>query len=275
MVVDLRGSTSCGNDGLSGVWVETLFRELIFVLKLHGFRFYASGSQERSSVCGGTKRRRLQLAASFACPAVCAAYTVHCGASLALALKGNQDALLTLLPDVSDVCRVLVSLMTAVHGALNGAKVFSLLRHSAAAMSKRQSSSVVHYIKASSWSSVRRSVLVSSAFALLSWLVFVGLRISTLRRRGLRVYCQSYLYGFDLSGGDGGAVAYVLPALDALLYGVILVVPRWGIALHVSLCHFLAAMGEQLSDSVREAGEPQGRLVGAAEAVAFLFILFF
>ncbi|KAL1484011.1 hypothetical protein MTO96_032829 [Rhipicephalus appendiculatus] len=266
-VVDLPGPTSRGNDGVNGVWVETLFRELLFVMKLHGLRFYASGSEERSSVSGGTKRQRLQLAASFASPAVCAAYVVHCGASLALAMKSNQDAMMTLLPDVSDVCRVLVSFMTAAHGALNGAKVFSLLRRSAAAMSERQSSSVVHSMKPSSWSSVRRSVLASSSFALLSWLVFVGLRVSALRRRGLLAYCQSYLYGFDLSGGDGGPAAYVLPAMDALLYGVILAVPRWSIALHVSLCHFLGAMGEQVSDSVRHAAEPQGRLIQAAELV--------
>ncbi|KAH7956875.1 hypothetical protein HPB52_013114 [Rhipicephalus sanguineus] len=266
-VVDLPGPTSRGNNGISGVWVETLFRELFFVLKLHGLRFYASGLEERSSVSGTTKRRRLQLvrAAAFAGPTVCAAYVVHCAASLALALKSNQDAMMTLLPDVSDVCRVLVSFMTAAHGALNGAKVFSLLRRSAAAMSETHSSSIVHSMKPSSWSAVRRTVLASSSFALLSCLVFVGLRVSTLRRRGLRAYCQSYLYGFDPSGGDGGPAAYALPALDALLYGVILAMPRWSIALHVSLCHFLGAMGEQVSDCVRLAAEPQGRLLGAAE----------
>ncbi|XP_070389088.1 uncharacterized protein [Dermacentor albipictus] len=186
-------------------------------------------------------------------------------ASLYLALKRDQDTIMAVVPDVSDLCRALVSSLTAVHGALNGARVSALLRHSAAAMFGRQPSTSVHLAKPSKWSAMRRIVMASSGFALLSWVVFVGLRISTLRRRGPREYCVSYLYGFDPYGGDGGPAVYVVPALDALLYGAIMAVPRWSIALHVSLCLFLGAMAEQLSDSVRQAAEPQERQLAAAE----------
>ncbi|XP_065289035.1 uncharacterized protein [Dermacentor albipictus] len=266
-VVDFPEPPSNSDLENNSVWVDALFKELFWVLKLHGLPFSGSGHGGQSSAGGIKKRRRLLLerAAAFACPAVCAAYAVHCMASLYLALKRDQDTIMAVVPDVSDLCRALVSSLTAVHGALNGARVSALLRHSAAAMFGRQPSTSVHLAKPSKWSAMRRIVMASSGFALLSWVVFVGLRISTLRRRGPREYCVSYLYGFDPYGGDGGPAVYVVPALDALLYGAIMAVPRWSIALHVSLCLFLGAMAEQLSDSVRQAAEPQERQLAAAE----------
>ncbi|KAH7959885.1 hypothetical protein HPB49_014698 [Dermacentor silvarum] len=265
-VVDFPEPPSDGDLAENSVWVDALFKELFWVLKLHGLRFSGSGSGGQSSVSG--VKKRLERAATLACPTVCAAYAAHCMATLLLALKRDQDAMTTVLPDVSDLCRALVSFLTAAHCALNGARVSSLLRHSAAAMFGQQSSTTVRFVRPSSWSAMRRTVIASSGFALLSWVVFVGLRVSTLRRRGLRAYCASYLYGFDPSGGDGGPAVYVVPALDALLYGAIMAVPRWSIALHVSVCRFLGAMGEQLSASVRLAAEPQGRQLGAAEVRA-------
>ncbi|XP_072142853.1 uncharacterized protein [Dermacentor andersoni] len=266
-VVDFPEPPSNSDLPDNSVLVDALFKELFWVLKLHGLPFSGSRPGEQSSVGGIKKRRRLLLerAAAFACPTVCAAYAVHCTASLYLALKRDQDTMMAVVPDVSDLCRALVSFLTAVHGALNGARVSSLLRHSAAAMFGGQPSTSDHFAKPSNWSSMRRIVIASSGFALLSWLVFVGLRISTLRRRGPREYCVSYLYGFVPSGGDGGPAVYVVPVLDALLYGAIVAVPRWSIALHVSLCLFLGAMAEQLSTSVKLAAEPQGRYLAAAE----------
>ncbi|XP_065289036.1 uncharacterized protein [Dermacentor albipictus] len=204
-VVDFPEPPSNSDLENNSVWVDALFKELFWVLKLHGLPFSGSGHGGQSSAGGIKKRRRLLLerAAAFACPAVCAAYAVHCMASLYLALKRDQDTIMAVVPDVSDLCRALVSSLTAVHGALNGARVSALLRHSAAAMFGRQPSTSVHLAKPSKWSAMRRIVMASSGFALLSWVVFVGLRISTLRRRGPREYCVSYLYGFDPYGGDG------------------------------------------------------------------------
>ncbi|KAK8788929.1 hypothetical protein V5799_021298 [Amblyomma americanum] len=70
----------------------------------------------------------LMRTVAFVFPAQCAAYTVHFAASLLFVFKRGTDAMKALLPDASDLCRAVVSFLTATHAVRNGAKVLALVR---------------------------------------------------------------------------------------------------------------------------------------------------
>ncbi|KAK8768223.1 hypothetical protein V5799_015314 [Amblyomma americanum] len=205
-VLDLPESPLRDDSGSakSYAWVLSLFREPLFILRLYGLPFSGLSLNQHMHTSSRKDRRcaLLTRTAAFVFPTLCAAYTVHCAASLLLVSKRGTDAMTAVLPDASDLCRAVVSFLTATHAARNGAKVLALVRQSAAAMFGRRFTSVAQCVKPTEWSALRRTVLASSSFALVSWAVFVGLRVSTLRSRGLREYCDTYLYGFAPSSDN-------------------------------------------------------------------------
>lgn len=125
-------------------------------------------------------------------PCVCVAYILHCGASVLSAVRRAQDgAGSSLMTYASDAWRAAVCFLAAVHAARRGPRVVALLPWAAEAVFGRRAQPPEAVLRP-----VRRSVLVSTLFALLSFAVFVAVRASTLLTRGIRQYSDAYMYGF-------------------------------------------------------------------------------
>ncbi|CAN7996492.1 unnamed protein product [Ixodes hexagonus] len=233
-----------GHRRTESLWLETLFKELLIALKVHGLVIFKHKQENDVRSKGNARRLLTSISPSAVLLVVSTSYGIHYAASSFTSFGLNPNGMLSLFSDAAYLFRILIALFTAFYVAKISPSLSSLLNDSTTVFPVP--------LPRKATRTIRRYVIGMTVFACSNLMVFLGVKLTELRLSGFDGYYRYNLY--DLAPATRNIAYYAAPALDVAFCTVIITMPKWVMGFHVSVCKYLGCLAVALSETF--ASEP-------------------